>query len=141
MPIVTDTPDDLDSWKQYLNVLEKGDYALWRAVDSFSSFTTFVFSGAFILAGLPLLFHYASGLLSGIEEPRTGMTRAAARIFLPVAVALAISIVVNLYAWRRADRMEALGRTRKREHDEVVHVTRQVVRAARLVAPVRANMP
>jgi hypothetical protein len=132
--------DELDTWKSYLSPLEKGDYTVWRLVDNISSFTTFALSVGFLMAGIPLALHYAGSWLSGIDEPHTSMTRMAARAMLPVAVGLVFSIALNLFSGRRVERVEALARNRKKEHDDVVHVTRQVVRAARMIEPVRANM-
>jgi len=133
--------DETDAWKAYLSTWEKSDYALWKAVGDFTSVTTFIGCGAFIISGLPLLLRRIMTLLSGMEEPRTSVTNLASQAFLPVVVALVFSIAISSFATRRSDRIETAGRSRKRDHDQVVGVTRAVVQLARLVEPVRANMP
>src|SRR5258708_3057584 len=123
MPLTKNSMDETDSWKAYLGAFEKSDYTLWKAVGDFTSVTTFIGCGAFIISGLPLLLRRIMTLLSGMEEPRTSVTNLATQAFVPVVVALVFSIATNSFATRRSDRIENTGRTRKREHDEVVGVT------------------
>jgi len=129
--------EDPDSWRAYLKAWEKADHALWKVFGDITSLTTFVFSLTFILVGVQEFLRRTATLASGMDAPSTSTVHdLARRAFLPVAVGLVFSIVVNLYAVRHCGRLEAAGAKRKREHDEIVHVTRAMVRLGRLAPTV-----
>jgi len=128
--------EDPDSWKAYLKAWEKADHALWKVFGDITSLTTFVLSLTFILVGVQEFLRRTATIASGTDAPPGAFHDIASRAFMPVAVGLVFSIVVNLYATRHCGRLEAAGAKRKREHDEIVHVTRAMVRLGRLAPAV-----
>lgn len=135
MPWSQNPVEDPDSWKTYLNGWETADHALWKVFANITSLTTFLFSLVFIMVGVQEFLRRTASLASGLDAPST-VHDLASRAFLPVAVTLVFSIVVNLCAVRHCGRLEAAGARRKREHDEIVHVTRAMVRLGRLAPAV-----
>ncbi len=123
-----------DSWTAYLDSWEKSNLKLWLQLDSITDLTTFLSMMATIACG-SMLFLRRLGV--GFVRTNDSFTQTAEQVFIPALLILALSITVNRVASSRWRRIEKRGRTRQKEHDDVVVAARDAVRLARLVQPVR----